>query len=60
MAIPQASQGLSFAPVADRVILIRRASFDLIGMPPALEDVRTFVEDKSEGAWERALDRMLA
>jgi cytochrome c553 len=51
---------LSFAPVADRVTLIRRASFDLIGIPPARDEVDAFVHDETEGAWERAIDRLLA
>lgn len=37
--------GLQPAPVADRVTLIRRATFDLIGLPPKPEGVEAFVKD---------------
>ncbi len=53
------SRGLEFAPPADRVTLIRRASFDLHGLPPTPEVVRQFVDDDSPGAWDRAIDRLL-
>ncbi|QDU37387.1 Planctomycete cytochrome C [Maioricimonas rarisocia] len=52
--------GLEPAPEADRVTLIRRLYFDLIGLPPTPEEVDAFVDDTSEGAWERAVDRLLA
>ena len=45
---------------ADRRTLIRRASFDLIGLPPTPEQVDAFVKDRSPGAYERLLDRLLA
>jgi hypothetical protein len=47
-------------PEADRVTLIRRAYFDLTGLPPAPADVKTFVEDKSPNAWEKVIDHLLA
>jgi len=47
-------------PAADRVTLIRRASFDLTGLPPAPEDIAAFVNDKSPDAWEKVVDRLLA
>jgi len=37
--------GLAFAPAADRTMLIRRATFDLIGLPPNPEEVEAFVSD---------------
>ena len=37
--------GLAFAPEADRRTLIRRATFDLWGLPPALEDIATEIMD---------------
>src|SRR5439155_849006 len=40
--------------------LIRRASFDLLGLPPTSEQVRQFVDDNSPGAWERLIDSLLA
>jgi hypothetical protein len=53
---------LNFTPSseADRVTLIRRLSFDLTGLPPTPEQVKAFVEDKSEGAYEKVVDRLLA
>jgi hypothetical protein len=52
------SFGLS--PSADRTALIRRAYFDLIGMPPSPEAVRAFVEDSSLEAYDRLVDQLLA
>ena len=44
---------------ADRRTLIRRATFDLIGLPPAPEEVDAFVNDPSPGAFEKVIDRLL-
>jgi len=55
-----AGQGLSFNPEADRRALLRRASFDLTGLPPVPEELESFVQDSAPGAWERAIDRLLA
>ncbi len=44
---------------ADRVALIRRASFDLIGLPPTPEEVADFLADDSADAYERVIDRLL-
>ena len=48
------------APPADRRSLIRRAAFDLTGLPPAPDEVDAFVNDKAPRAWERLVDRLLA
>jgi Protein of unknown function (DUF1553)/Protein of unknown function (DUF1549)/Planctomycete cytochrome C len=48
------------AAEADRVTLIRRLSFDLIGLPPSADDVDAFVNDKSPTAYEKLVDRLLA
>jgi hypothetical protein len=53
-------QGLIPAPPADPATLIRRASLDLIGLPPSPKEVATFVNDTSPDAWERLIDRLLA
>lgn len=45
---------------ADRATLIRRASLDLTGLPPAPDDVDQFLADKSSDAYERMIDRLLA
>ena len=52
-------RGWQAAPEADRITLIRRLSYDLIGLPPTLEEVDAFVADPSPGAYERVVDRLL-
>ena len=47
-------------PPADRATLIRRVSFDLIGLPPTPEEVDAFVADARPDAYERLVDRLLA
>jgi cytochrome c553 len=53
-------KGLTPAPSADRRTLIRRVSFDLIGLPPTPEEVEAFVHDLAPNAFERVVDRLLA
>jgi hypothetical protein len=53
-------QGLTPAPEADRVTLIRRATFDLHGLPPTPAEVETFVNDTSPDAYQKLIDRLLA
>ena len=53
------TEGLSFGPEADRETLIRRASFDLLGLPPTPEEVSAFLADESPDAHERMVDRLL-
>ena len=53
-------KGLAFSPEADRKTLIRRLSFDLLGVPPTPEEVRDFVANTDPLAYEKLLDRMLA
>jgi hypothetical protein len=60
IAAGQESHGFTPAPEADRVTLIRRLSFDLIGLPPTPEEVDAFVNDKSPEAYEKLVDRLLA
>jgi hypothetical protein len=45
---------------ADKRILIRRATFDLIGLPPTPEEVEAFLADKSDKAFAKVVDRLLA
>jgi hypothetical protein len=52
--------GLEPTAVADRRTLIRRATFDLIGLPPKPEDVDAFVNDEAPDAFARLVERLLA
>ena len=45
---------------ADKRTLIRRATFDLIGLPPTPEEVQDFVSDNSPDAFAKVIDRLLA
>jgi hypothetical protein len=54
------TRGLRPAPEADRRTLIRRLSFDLVGLPPTPEEVEAFVNDPRPDAYERLVDRLLA
>jgi Protein of unknown function (DUF1553)/Protein of unknown function (DUF1549) len=54
------SEGVSHAPEADRPTLLRRLSFDLIGLPPTPGEVRAFEADRSPDAYETQVDRLLA
>ena len=51
--------GLRFAPEAERRTLLRRVSFDLIGLPPTPEELTAFLADKAPDAYERVVDRLL-
>src|ERR1017187_5798868 len=54
------SNGLKPNPPADKRTLIRRATFDLIGLPPTPEEVQDFVNDPSTNAFPKVVDRLLA
>jgi mono/diheme cytochrome c family protein len=54
------SRGLAPAKEASRQVLIRRASLDLIGLPPTMEEVESFLADSSSDAFARVVDRLLA
>ena len=53
-------RGLEPAPQADRVSLLRRAYFDLIGLPPTPEQMDRFLEDTSADAYEKLIEELLA
>jgi hypothetical protein len=54
------ARGLRPTPRADRATLLRRATFDLIGLPPTPEEIDAFVQDESPDAFARVVDRLLA
>jgi hypothetical protein len=53
-------QQLTPSPEADRTTLIRRLYLDLLGLPPAVEDVDAFLADERANAYELLVDRLLA
>lgn len=59
IAQKHAEQHLTPAPEADRRALIRRVYYDLIGLPPTMEDVEQFIADEDPYAYERLVDRLL-
>jgi len=52
-------EGIAPSPEADRITLIRRLSFDLIGLPPTPDEVDDFLYDRSPNAYEKLVDRLL-
>ena len=52
--------GLSFSDEANRLTLIRRLNYDLLGLPPSPEQVTRFVSDRAPDAYSRLVDRLLA
>ena len=53
------ANGLSFSADAERLTLMRRAFFDVTGLPPSPEEVEAFLADREEGSYERLVDRLL-
>lgn len=60
VAAQLAAAGTTMSPEADRYTLVRRATLDLIGLPPAIEEVDSFIADDSPDAYERLIDRLSA
>ena len=52
--------GVTPAPRADRLTLVRRAYLDLLGLPPSPDQVAAFMSDSTSDAWERLIDSLLA
>jgi hypothetical protein len=51
---------LTLSPDADRATLLRRVTFDIIGLPPSPQEVEAFLADTRPDAYERVVDRLLA
>jgi Protein of unknown function (DUF1553)/Protein of unknown function (DUF1549)/Planctomycete cytochrome C len=54
------AKGLTPAPPADPRALLRRVTYDLTGLPPTPDEIRSFLGDNSPDAYERVVDRLLA
>jgi hypothetical protein len=54
------ANGLAPGPDADRYTLLRRVTFDLVGLPPTPEEIETFASDWSPQAFAKVVDRLLA
>lgn len=53
-------KGIQPSPAADKLALIRRATYDLTGLPPSPEEIDSFVNDKDPAAYEKLIDKLLA
>ncbi|RPG63960.1 MAG: DUF1553 domain-containing protein [Flavobacteriaceae bacterium TMED42] len=53
-------EGLDFSPKASKAILARRLFLDLTGLPPSIEELDNFLNDKSDKAYESLVDRLLS
>ncbi|MGD9648070.1 MAG: PSD1 and planctomycete cytochrome C domain-containing protein [Pirellulales bacterium] len=54
------AHGLTLGPEADRLTLIRRLSFDLVGLPPTVAEIAAFLADPADDAYERLVEHYLA
>ncbi len=55
-----AAHELARSPEADKRTLLRRATYAVTGLPPTDSEVRAFLDDHSDKAWEKVVDRLLA
>jgi hypothetical protein len=60
LATAQESLGIVPRPGASKATLLRRVTIDLIGLPPAREELASFLADDSADAYEKVVDRLLA
>jgi len=54
------AKGLKPNPATDKATLLRRATLDITGLPPTVDEMKSFLDDRSEKAWEKVVDRLLA
>ena len=52
--------GVERSPRADRLTLLRRACYDLLGLPPTEDQIRSYLDDRSPDAWSKLIDSLLA
>jgi hypothetical protein len=60
LAAPLTAQGRTFSPPAPPAVLLRRAAFDLTGLPPSPEAITAFEKSTAPDAFEKEVDRLLA
>ena len=60
IAAKAAEKNLQISAPTDRRVLIRRLYLDLLGLPPSPEEIDAFVNDKSNDAWDRLIERALS
>ena len=53
------NEAIASVPTASRHVLLRRAYFDLIGLPPTPAQVEAFLADQSSGAWKKVINQLL-
>ena len=53
------NQNLEFSKMESKEILLRRLYFDIVGLPPSLDDIDQFLNDKSENSYEKVVDELL-
>ncbi len=54
------AKGMLPSPDANRETLLRRAYYDIIGLPPSPAEIEAFLSDRASNAWEKVVDRLLA
>ena len=60
LGLQRDKRGLTANPPADSGILLRRVYVDLVGLPPTRAELLAFLGDRSDNAYEKAVDRLLA
>ena len=53
------NQNLEFSKIESKEILLRRLYFDIVGLPPSIDDIDQFLNDKSENSYEKVVDELL-
>ena len=53
------NQNLEFSKTESKEILLRRLYFDIVGLPPSIDDIDQFLNDKSENSYEKVVDELL-